>query len=104
AHLASGGAGGGMRWPNRHPHTLTQGMRAAQRALAGFVPLIDWPRFRRRNWNEELEISTAALAGFACGDDSQAVVWLLRTDTIGRDGTLRRDAAPVEASVRLPGL
>ena len=23
AHLASGGAGGGMRWPNRHPHVLT---------------------------------------------------------------------------------
>ncbi|RZM10744.1 MAG: hypothetical protein EOP67_68020, partial [Sphingomonas sp.] len=34
AHLASGGAGGGMRWPNRHPHILTPGMRAAQRTLA----------------------------------------------------------------------
>ena len=29
AHLASGGAGGGMRWPNRHPHALTPGMRRA---------------------------------------------------------------------------
>ena len=28
-HLASGGAGGGMRWPNRNPHTLTPGMRRA---------------------------------------------------------------------------
>jgi mannan endo-1,4-beta-mannosidase len=37
AHLASGGAGGGMRWPNRHPHQLTPGMRAAPlaRAVAG---------------------------------------------------------------------
>ena len=35
AHLASGGAGGGMRWPNRHPHRLTPGMRAAQQAMAG---------------------------------------------------------------------
>ncbi len=34
AHLASGGAGGGMRWPYRHPHRLTPGMHAAQRALA----------------------------------------------------------------------
>ena len=29
AHLASGGAGGGMRWPNRHPHVLTSGMPPA---------------------------------------------------------------------------
>ena len=49
AHLASGAVGGGMRWPNREPHVLTPGMREAQRALGGFLPLIDWPRFRRRN-------------------------------------------------------
>src|SRR4051794_24520771 len=48
AHLASGGAGGGMRWPNRHPHTLTRGMRGAQRALSAFLPLLDWPSFRPR--------------------------------------------------------
>ncbi|WP_292496125.1 hypothetical protein, partial [Mesorhizobium sp.] len=47
AHLAAGGAGGGMRWPNRTPHVLTPGMRRAQRSLAGFLPLIDWRRFRR---------------------------------------------------------
>ena len=45
AHLASGGAGGGMRWPNRHPHQLTVGMRLAQRALADFLPLIHWRSF-----------------------------------------------------------
>ena len=36
AHLASGGAGGGMRWPNRSPHTLTHGMRKAQLAMSQF--------------------------------------------------------------------
>jgi mannan endo-1,4-beta-mannosidase len=104
AHLASGGAGGGMRWPNRHPHVLTAGMRRAQRGLAGFLPLVDWTRFRRRNLNAEITLSTPALAGFACGDEAQAVVWLLRRDTIGRDGRLRRDAAPIHAEVRVPGL
>ncbi|HEV2130018.1 MAG TPA: hypothetical protein VGR27_02890 [Longimicrobiaceae bacterium] len=104
AHFASGGAGGGMRWPNRHPHTLTHGMRAAQRALACFTPLIDWPRFRRRNLNEELRISQPSVAGFACGDEAQAVVWLLRRDTLGRDGRLRHDAEPLSCSVRIPGL
>ncbi|HEV2148084.1 MAG TPA: hypothetical protein VGR37_11830 [Longimicrobiaceae bacterium] len=104
AHFASGGAGGGMRWPNRHPHVLTPGMRRAQRALADFLPLIDWTRFRRRNLNEELEVSVPTLARFACGDDGQAVVWLLRTDTLGRDGRLRRDVEPCTCEVRVPGL
>ena len=53
----SGGAGGGMRWPNRHPHQLTAGMRRAQRALAGFLPLIDWPRFRRRPLHGEAGVA-----------------------------------------------
>jgi mannan endo-1,4-beta-mannosidase len=93
-----------MRWPNRHPHTLTAGMRRAQRGLAGFLPLVDWTTFRRRCLNGELAVSTPALAAFGCGDDAQAVVWLLRKDTIGRDGRLRRDAEPLSAEVRVPGL
>jgi mannan endo-1,4-beta-mannosidase len=54
AHLASGGVGGGMRWPNRRPHTLTPGMRRAQRAMSAFLPLVDWTRFRRVNLNAEV--------------------------------------------------
>ncbi|HEU0078967.1 MAG TPA: hypothetical protein VFQ76_15035, partial [Longimicrobiaceae bacterium] len=72
--------------------------------LSGFLPLIDWTRFRRRNLGDELAVSTPALAGFACGDEAQAVVWLLRRDTIGGDGRLRRDAEPLRAEVRVPGL
>lgn len=104
AHLASGGAGGGMRWPNRHPHTLTRGMHAAQRALAGFTPLVDWTRFQRRNLNMEIEIRGEGWAGFACGDREQAVVWLLRTNRLDRSGMLRRDAEPASPAVALPGL
>lgn len=104
AHFASGGAGGGMRWPNRHPHQLTLGMRAAQGALARFLPLIDWQRFRRRNLNEEIGSTTGDVAVFACGDEDQALAWLLRKDSIGSDGRLRRDAAPVDATLSLPGL
>lgn len=104
AHLASGGAGGGMRWPNRHPHVLTMGMHAAQRSLAAFLPLVDWTRFRRRCLNDEVRVSGGALAAFACGDAEQAVVWVVRTDTIGADGRVRRDAHPVQAQVGIPGL
>ncbi|WP_245849553.1 glycoside hydrolase 5 family protein [Hymenobacter crusticola] len=105
AHLASGAAGGGMRWPNRHPHVLTHGMRAAQRRLASFVNLIDWSRFRRRNLNQELQLSTAAFAKFACGDAEQAVVWLLRQDsTTKRPGTIMKNAKPVPVQLTVPGL
>jgi mannan endo-1,4-beta-mannosidase len=104
AHLASGGAGGGMRWPNRRPHTLTLGMRVAQKALAGFTPLIDWTRFRRRNLNQEIEISLAGCAGFACGDAAQAVAWVLRTDCLDRSGRVRRDVEPVCPELWIPGL
>ncbi|GAC1338223.1 MAG: hypothetical protein NVSMB18_04280 [Acetobacteraceae bacterium] len=102
-HLASGGAGGGMRWPNRAPHTLTQGMRRAQRSLADFLPLIDWPRFRRRILNGELGCSDPDIAAFGCGDTAQAVLFLLRRRPLLPDG--RVDPA-VRSSVLLhvPGL
>ena len=76
AHLAAGGAGGGMRWPNRNPHSLTPGMRQAQSALAAFLPLIDWQTFRRT----PIDVSSPDpdLAIVACADDRQALLFLLR--------------------------
>ena len=100
AHLAAGGAGGGMRWPNRHPHVLTPGMRAAQKAMADFLPLIDWPRFRRR----PLEVAARHCHGFGCGDDAQALLWLVRRNTTGPDGRLRHDVPPVMPTVVVPDL
>ena len=104
AHLASGGAGGGMRWPNRRVHVLTPGMRRAQAGLAAFSPLVDWGRFRRRNLNREVRVGAPKVAAFACGDADQAVVWLLRRDTLDRRGRVRSDAPPISPSVLVPGL
>ncbi|HEY8359740.1 MAG TPA: hypothetical protein VIL30_19985 [Ramlibacter sp.] len=103
AHLASGAAGGGMRWPNRHPHVLTAGMREAQRNMAGFLACIDWARFQRRNLNQEIQVSSPAFAVFGCGDDRQAIAWLLRQDCT-KNGRLDPEAAALAASVTLPGL
>jgi mannan endo-1,4-beta-mannosidase len=100
AHLASGGAGGGMRWPNRSPHVLTGGMREAQRAMAAFIPLIDWTGFRRRTWNQDS--SAPGFHAFACGDERQAVVWLLRRGALGDDGMMRPDLSPTPATLKLP--
>jgi mannan endo-1,4-beta-mannosidase len=104
AHLASGGAGGGMRWPNRNPHVLTSGMREAQGALARFLPLIDWGSFNRRNLGEAVRCDDPGLAVVGCGDGQQALVWAVRTDGLSPQGTLAPcDAAPV-ATLAIPGL
>jgi mannan endo-1,4-beta-mannosidase len=104
AHVASGGAGGGMRWPNRHPHVLTAGMRAAQRTLADFLPLIDWTSFRRNNLSDEIMVDDPGVAACGCGDAEQALVWLVRRDTLRRDGTLAPAADPVPVTLRVPGM
>jgi hypothetical protein len=104
AHFASGAAGGGMRWPNRHPHQLTAGMRRAQKALADFVGFIDWSRFRRVNLSQEVETSAQHCHVFACGDDAQALVWLLRRDTITKAGMLDRNTRPITCRVTVPAL
>jgi hypothetical protein len=101
AHLASGGSGGGMRWPNRHPHVLTAGMRQAQRAMAGALPLLDWQRFRRTNRSEA--VIAPSFHRFACADGDQALLWLLRKGATGADGRMRTDLAPRPATVTLPG-
>jgi mannan endo-1,4-beta-mannosidase len=103
AHLASGGAGGGMRWPNRHPHVLTPGMRRAQAALSRFLPLIDWTVFRRRNLSDEVSVSESGIAAVACGDERQAVVWLLFTGPLSHDGRLA-PGEPREVHLTVPGL
>ncbi len=104
AHFASGGAGGGMRWPNRHPHSLTPGMRKAQHALALFLPFIHWQQFNRINLNQAIEVSPATAKAFACGDENQAVVWLLRTGILNKQKMQNTSAAMVEVLIKIPGL
>ena len=77
AHLASGGAGGGMRWPNRHPHVLTQGMYEAQRVLGEFLPLIDWNNFARLPLDARLTAPGFDGLATGCGDCAQAIVCLM---------------------------
>ncbi|WP_102959089.1 hypothetical protein [Mangrovicella endophytica] len=102
AHLAAGGAGGGMRWPNRHPHVLTAGMRRAQKSLSDFAALVDWQRFRRST--AALCIDSPAVAGFGCADSTQMIGWFVRRDSVRPDGILDAAAAPLTASISVRGL
>lgn len=83
AHIASGGAGGGMRWPYRHPHHLLPEMHAAQRILADFLPLIDWQHFRREPLAGRLRVHDFTGLAVGCGDGQQAVIALLASETDG---------------------
>ncbi len=77
AHLASGGAGGGMRWPYRHPHVLIPAMHEAQAVLARFLPLIDWQSFRRQPLGDRLAAPNFDGLVMGCGDSGQAIVCLM---------------------------
>lgn len=112
AHLASGAAGGGMRWPNRKVHSLTPGMHVAQRGMAGFLPLLEWRRFNRMNVTDALllcdeagtTVSARHLARFGCASTDQAVVYLLRRDTLLKNGQLNRRAKPLALRLHVPQL
>lgn len=83
AHLASGGAGGGMRWPYRHPHVLLPAMHKAQSVLAGFLPLIDWHSFARAPLADRLTAYDFAGLACGCGDRQQAIIALMPDETQG---------------------
>jgi hypothetical protein len=105
AHLASGGAGGGMRWPNRHPHTLTPGMRQAQGVMADFSRLIDWSSFASRNITRSLVSDHPELLAYGCADDHQAVIWVLRgREEIDAEGDLPFRPLLRSAVLELPDL
>ena len=103
AHLASGGAGGGMRWPNRLPHTLTPGMRVAQGVMSDFARLIDWPRFAALNISEEIRTEPENLLVYGCADARQAVIWAVRDrDELDREGDLPFRPLLAGARIELP--
>ncbi len=103
AHLASGGAGGGMRWPNRHPHTLTPGMRQSQGVMADFARLIDWRHFAAENVSPWIEARPEELLAYACADGRQAVAWVLRArEQLESEGELPFRPLLAGATLALP--
>ncbi|MDT7951267.1 MAG: hypothetical protein RQ966_07150 [Acetobacteraceae bacterium] len=92
-HVACGAVGGGMRWPNRHPHALTPGMRKAQSVLARLLPLIEWREFRREPLGDRLSWTDENVAVFGCGDHRQVLLYALRTHPLVASGL-------IDASVR----
>ncbi len=88
AHLASGGAGGGFRWPYRHPHTLTSGMRAAANTshLVSGTGLV---AFRAAAPEPGGLVLPKHVKALACGNSRQVLLWLVRPEycPVPKDGS-----------------
>nr|CAA9294390.1 hypothetical protein AVDCRST_MAG63-4887 [uncultured Armatimonadetes bacterium] len=105
AHLATGGAGSGMRWPARHPHVLTPGMLQALRGLSAFTRLIDWRHFTPRDASADVCVGGAPhVYAFGCHDGRQAVLWLLRDRPAGHAGPLPARSPLHDVPLSLRGL
>ena len=103
AHLASGGAGSGMRWPARHPHLLTPGMLRSLSGMAQFARLLDWNRFTPGSAALEATVPNQDFLVFGCRDAHQAVLWL-RRDTRGKKKAERFNTPlPMELHRLRPG-
>jgi hypothetical protein len=107
AHLCSGGAGGGLRWPARHPHVLTEGMKRGIGNLAKFAREIDWRQFTPREARARFRLDGASrreMHLFAAGDDRQVVAFLLRRPPRGHRGPSPRMQPLAGMSVSINGL
>ncbi len=75
AHLASGGAGSGFRWPYRGPHHLTDGMYQHLGRMSKFVKEVPW----RKLIGTSVEVKVPVPEGWvACstGAAQGAIVWV----------------------------
>ena len=93
-----------MRWPYRHPHTLTKGMRLAQHNLSEFATFIDWKNFKRKNISHEIKVAPKSFKAFACGNRSQVLIWGLKTDKINNRGLIDRDSQTIRIKISIPGM
>lgn len=74
AHLASGAAGSGFRWPYRNPHHLTEGMLASLKSMSQFAAHVPWGELAGdRLVFEATGAANAATCGF--GTPRAAIVW-----------------------------
>lgn len=108
AHLATGGAGSGMRWPFREPHTLSPAMNDVQLGISRFIQrcALDWLSFSPQPFDDSLTVlpqdvsegATLPVLLFGCSDGRQAIVWLLR------DSRIASEAAKIPIELFVPNM
>ena len=74
AHMASGAAGSGFRWPYRHPHHLTEGMLQHLKQMSVFAEVVPWHELSGSF--VPLSISSTNGSATACfGTERVAILW-----------------------------
>lgn len=94
AHLATGGAGSGMRWPYSRPHHLAPSLRDNLEGLARFAASVDWMHFSSRNIGSWISVHDECILPFGCGDVNRLILWLLCDKR--RHNTRRFDGVQVD--------
>lgn len=77
AHLASGGAGTGMRWPYRNPHILTDEMLDVLGGISRFAAAFDFTGFAPDNITGDLRTDPKCRI-YGIADRRRALLWILR--------------------------
>jgi hypothetical protein len=98
AHLASGGAGSGMRWPYTEPHHLLPEMRDNLLGMARLAATMDWADFHSRNVALGIRLSKAGIVKAGCADNMRALLWLLVDNRLTNPPTLG------ETTIRMPNI
>ncbi len=76
AHLASGAAGSGMRWPYSDPHYIHPALRKNLLAIAQFAERVNWANFASRPIS--VQTNLPAIISTGCADRQMAIIWLLK--------------------------
>jgi hypothetical protein len=87
AHLASGGASTGMRWPYTKPHHILPEMRDNLLGVARLAATIDWTTFNSRNVSENVRASKPGILKAGCADGKTALIWLLLDKRVRRSAS-----------------
>ncbi|HEX8465468.1 MAG TPA: hypothetical protein VF627_12700 [Abditibacterium sp.] len=107
AHLCSGGAGSGMRWPARHPHILPPATQAQYAGLARFAELIDWRCFAPHDFRAQIAVcgpDSRAFHRFCVGDEGQFIAFFLRRMPREHRGLLPPLSPLDDLQIRVRGL
>ncbi|HET6452923.1 MAG TPA: hypothetical protein VFI02_00840, partial [Armatimonadota bacterium] len=75
AHMASGGAGSGLRWPYRNPHILSDGMYHELSLMSKFTKDVPWEKLT----GDQSDLKVSAPEGWvACstGTKEGALIWV----------------------------
>lgn len=98
AHLASCGAGSGMRWPYTNPHVILPELRDNLLGLARIASTIDWANFASENITQRIRPADRLILRAGCSDGQTGLIWLL-ADRRQRDDVMISGQAVVVRDV-----